>query len=70
LYLLYYYLLKHLIGGKIEGTILVRGRRGRRRKQLIDAVKDKTEYWKLEKKALDCTLWRICFEMGYGQITE
>ena len=32
-------LLKHVIGGKIEGRIEVTGRRGRRRKQLLDGPK-------------------------------
>jgi hypothetical protein len=34
-------LLKHVIGGKIEGRIEVTGRRGRRRKQLLDDFKGK-----------------------------
>jgi hypothetical protein len=34
-------LLKHVIEGKIEGRIEVVGRRGRRRKQLLDDVKKK-----------------------------
>jgi len=33
-------LLKHVIEGKIEGRIEVAGRRGRRRKQLLDYHKD------------------------------
>jgi len=35
------YLLKHVIDGKIEGRIEVTGRRGRRREQLLDDVKEK-----------------------------
>jgi len=31
---------KHVIEGKIEGRIVVTGRRGRRRKQLLDDLKD------------------------------
>jgi len=31
---------KHVINGKIEGRIEVTGRRGRRRKQLLDYLKD------------------------------
>ena len=34
-------LLKHVTEGKIEGRIEVAGRRGRRRKQLLDAIKEK-----------------------------
>jgi len=33
-------LLKHVVEGKIEGRIEVTGRRGRRRKQLLDDLKD------------------------------
>jgi hypothetical protein len=35
------YLLKRVIEGKIDGSIVVTGRRGRRRKQLLDAVQEK-----------------------------
>ena len=34
-------LLKHVIEGKMEGRIEVTGRRGRRRKQLLDDLKGK-----------------------------
>ena len=34
-------LLKHVIEGKVEGRIEVMGRRGRRRKQLVDGVKER-----------------------------
>jgi hypothetical protein len=33
------YLLKHMIEGKLEGRIEMTGRRGRRRKQLLDNLK-------------------------------
>ena len=33
-------LLKHVIGGKVEGRIIVTGRRGRRSKQLLDDTKE------------------------------
>ena len=36
-------LLKHVIGGKIEGRIEVTGRRGGRRKQLLDDLKEKED---------------------------
>jgi hypothetical protein len=40
-------LLKHVIEGKIEGRIEVAGRRGQRRKQLVDDLKETvhTGYW-------------------------
>jgi hypothetical protein len=43
--------LKHVVGGKIEGM----RRRGRRGKQLLDDLKDKRRYWNLEEEALDRT---------------
>jgi hypothetical protein len=46
-------LLKHVIEfKKIEGT----GRRGRRRKQLLDDFKGRKGHWKLKEEALDRTL--------------
>jgi hypothetical protein len=49
-------LLKHVIEGKLEGRIEMTGRCGRRRKQLLDDLKEKRRYWKLEEEALDRTL--------------
>jgi hypothetical protein len=37
-------LLKHVIEGKVEGRIDMTGRRGRRRKQLLDDLKGKRRY--------------------------
>jgi hypothetical protein len=48
-------LLKHGIEGKLEGRIEMMGRRGRRRKQLLDNLKEKRRYWKLKEEALDRT---------------
>jgi hypothetical protein len=62
------YLLKH-IQGKIEGRIEVTGRRGRRRKQLLDDLKEKI-YWKSKEEALDLTLWLTCFGRGYGPVVR
>jgi hypothetical protein len=41
-------LLKHVIEGKLEGRIEVTGRRGRRRKQLLDDLKELRSYWQLK----------------------
>jgi hypothetical protein len=46
------------------------GRRGRRRKQLLDYVKEKKRYWKLKEEALDRTLWRTRFGRGYGPVVR
>jgi hypothetical protein len=45
-----------MIEGKFEGRTEMMGRRGRRRKQLLDDIKEKRRYWKLKKEALDRTL--------------
>jgi hypothetical protein len=54
-------LLRHVIEGKLEGRIEMTGRRGRRRKQLLDDLKEKRGYWKLKEEALDSSLWRTRF---------
>ena len=54
-------LLQHVIEGKIQGRIEVTGRRGKRRKKLLDDLKEKRGYWKLTEEALDRTLWRTGF---------
>jgi hypothetical protein len=59
-------LLKYVIEGKLEGRMEMTGRRGRRRKQLLDDLKEKRRYWKLKEEALDRTLWRTRFGRGYG----
>jgi hypothetical protein len=41
-----------MIEGKLEGRIEMMGRRGRRRKQLLDDLKEKRRYWKLKEEAL------------------
>jgi hypothetical protein len=47
--------------GELEGRIEMTGRRERRRKQLLDDLKEKGRYWKLKEEALDRTLWRNRF---------
>jgi hypothetical protein len=63
-------LLKYVIEGKTEGRIEVTGRRGRRRKQLLDDLKEKREYWKMKEEALDRNLWRTRFGRGYGPVVR
>jgi hypothetical protein len=55
-------LLKHVIEGKLEENIEMTGRGGRRRKQLLDDLKEKLRYWKLKEEALDRILRRTCLE--------
>jgi hypothetical protein len=56
--------------GKLEEMIEMTGRRGRRRKQLLDDLKEKRRYWKLKDEALDRTLWRTRFGRGYGPVVR
>ena len=48
-------LLKHVVEGKREGSLKVKGRRGRRSKKLLDNLKEDRGYWKLKggKKTLE-----------------
>ena len=67
-------LLKQVIEGKIKGEIDVTRRRGRRRKKLLDDLKDRRGYYHLKEEALDRIMWRNRFGRGVGpvvrQITE
>jgi hypothetical protein len=55
-------LLKHVMEGKID----VKRRRGRRCKQLLDDLEERSGYWKLKGEALDGSVWRIRFGRGCG----
>jgi len=46
------------------------GRPERRRKQLLDDLKEMRGYWKLEEEALDRTLWRIDYVRSYRPIVR
>jgi hypothetical protein len=51
-----------VIEGKLEGRIKMTGRRGRRRKQILDDLKEKIGYWKLNEEALDRTYRELALE--------
>jgi hypothetical protein len=59
-----------VIEGKVEGRIEMTGRRGRRRKQLLDELKETTRYWTLKQEELDSTLWRTRFGKVYGPVAR
>jgi hypothetical protein len=63
-------LLEHVMEGKIEERIEVRGRRGIRGKQLLDGLKEGRGCCKLEDEALDRTLWRTRSRRGYGPVVR
>jgi hypothetical protein len=45
--------LKYVVEEKLEARIDAMGRRGRRRKQLLDDLKETRGYWELRKEALN-----------------
>jgi hypothetical protein len=49
-------LLKRVIEGKIDGRICVKGRRQRRRNQLLDDFQGKKWYRKIKEETLDRTM--------------
>jgi hypothetical protein len=49
--------LKHILAGKIELSMKVTERKGRKRKQVLGDFKERREYWKLKEEAFDRTLW-------------
>jgi hypothetical protein len=63
-------LLQQVFEGKIEGGIEVTGRRGRRRRKLLDELKERTEYSHLKEEALDRTIWRARFGRGFGPVVR
>jgi len=48
----------------------VTGRRGRRRKQLLDDLKEKRGYWKWKEEALDRMPWGILIGSVYGLVVR
>ena len=54
--------------GKIKGEIEVTRRRGRRRKKLLDGLKDRIGYCQLKEEALDRTMWKNLFGRGFGLV--
>jgi hypothetical protein len=62
------FLLKCVIEGSNEGKIEVTRRRGRRRKQLLDGLKEKTGYWTMKGATLDRIHWRPLFGRGYETV--
>jgi hypothetical protein len=67
-------LLQRVIAGKMKGwgggEIEVTGRRGRRRRQLLDDIKERRRYRHLKEEALDRTMWRACFGRGFGPVVR
>ena len=63
-------LLQRVIEGNIKGGIEVTGIRGRRRRKLLDNLKERRGYSYMKEEALDCTMWRVCFGRGFGPVVR
>ena len=55
-------LLQRVIERRDERGIEVTGRRGRRRRKLLDDLKERRGCSQLKEEALDCTMWRAALE--------
>jgi len=63
-------LLQRVIEGKIKGGIEVTGRRGRRRRKLLDELKERRGYCHLKEEAIDRTVWWAGFGRGFGPVVR
>ena len=64
-------LLQRVIEEKIKGGgIEVTGRRGRKRRKLLDDLKERRGYSHLKEEALDRTMWRAPFGRGFGPVVR
>jgi hypothetical protein len=63
-------LLQRVIKGKIQGRIEVTGRQGKRRRKLLDNLKERRGYSHLKEEALDRTMWRARFGKGFGPVVR
>jgi hypothetical protein len=48
----------------------VTGRQGRRRRKLLDDLKERRGYARLKEEALDRTVWRARFGRGIGPVVK
>ena len=55
---------------KDKRGIEVTGRRGRRRRKLLDDLKERTGYSYLKEEALERTEWRNRFGGGFGPVVR
>jgi hypothetical protein len=63
-------LLQRVTEGKIQGRIEVTGRQGRRRRTLLDDLKERRGYSHMKEEALDRTMWRASFGRGFGPVVR
>jgi hypothetical protein len=63
-------ILKQVTEGKLMGEMEVTRRRGRRRRKLLDDLKDGKGYFYLKEEALDRPMWRNRFRGGFEPIVR
>ena len=63
-------LLQRVIEGKIKGKMKVTGRQGRRRRKLLDDLKERRGYSHLKEEALDRAMWRARFGRGFEPVVR
>jgi hypothetical protein len=63
-------LLQRVIEGEIKGGIEMTGRWGRRRRKLLDDLKERRGYSHLKEETLDRTVWRARFGRGFGPVVR
>jgi hypothetical protein len=63
-------LLRYVIEGKIKGGIEVTGRRGRRRRKLLDELKEMRGYSRLKEEPVTRAMWRAGFGRGFGYVVR
>jgi len=63
-------LLQRVIEGKLKGWIEVTGRRGRRRRKLLDDLKERRGYFHLKEEPLDRSMWRARFGRGFRPVVR
>ena len=61
-------LVQKVIEGKIKGQIEMTRRRVRRRKKLLDDLKDRRGYCQFKEEGLVRTMWRNRFGRGFGPV--
>jgi hypothetical protein len=54
----------------MKGGLEVKERRGRRRRKLLDDIKEWRGYSYLKEKALDHTTWRARIGRGFGPVVR
>jgi hypothetical protein len=59
-----------LLKERYKRGIDVTGRQGRRRRKLLDDLKERRGYYHLKEVTVDRTMWRGCFGRGFGPVVR